>query len=358
MAHFEVEFKKLHRLFQEESLVFLGVVPLLEEESFFYYRSWIEKKRHADMSFLETHLSIRQNPAQIFSGATSSIVYALPYYQGDSYQGLLNQKEPIVAQYARQNDYHKILKEKGARVLGKLFKHDKEKVYSKIFVDSAPILERALALKTRKGIIGKNGFFIHPQYGTYLLLGEIVTSATIILRSAEGMADLMEESCRMDCGSCKSCLSSCPTKAIDMNGHIESKKCLSYLTIENKMVIPECYWELLRYYYFGCDICQLVCKFNFNIDSVGKNGWWYRDDCPTLFDVACMDQRSYESYFGGTPLVRAKRHGLRRNALIALRVKEDSRWQQAINSVKNDDPKVLHDTVKQLRDWKPKEKPL
>ena len=153
------------------------------------------------------------------------------------------------------------------------------------------------------------------------------------------------------CGSCKRCQVHCPTNALSKEYELDANLCLSYWTIESRGTIPEKYWKWFEYYYFGCDICQLVCPYNRGDLQFPKEEWIRLKDEVDLYEVSIMDQKFYEQTFGGSPMTRAKIHGLRRNALIALLVKNDDRLLDALDKVTEKDHLVLQDTKKQILSW-------
>ena len=156
------------------------------------------------------------------------------------------------------------------------------------------------------------------------------------------------------CGSCRRCAVFCPTGALDKAYSLDSKKCLSYYTIEHRGTVPFEFWPHFKKYFFGCDICQLVCPYNRGVSLTEKI---YQKLPPSvdLFEVATMDQKFYEDLFGGTPLTRAKKEGLQRNALIAMTVTGDSRLEEALEVLKGEVVKpVLLDTLLQIRDYRKK----
>src|SRR5690606_6307703 len=132
---------------------------------------------------------------------------------------------------------------------------------TRVMVDTAPVLERALAAKTARGFIGKNTCYIHPLLGSFLMLGVVLTD--IPLPSDERVpVDPARHLPSGGCGACRECQVHCPTGALDADYRIDAKKCLAYWTIEHRGVIPERFWPWIGTYYFGCDICQITCPYN------------------------------------------------------------------------------------------------
>lgn len=321
---------------EREGLLFLGTVGLHYPEDYRRFRQWIAENRHADLKFLENHPELRAEPKGLLPGARSAVILALPYFHDESPPG------PQVARYARYADYHRVLKEKAERVAAAgLPGHN-----VRVAVDSAPILERALAAQTRRGFIGKNTLYIHPDHGSFLLLGEILTDADLP-HDLPPVIDPARKTREGGCGPCRLCQSACPTGALDHAYTLDASKCLAYWTIENRGTIPERYWPWLADYYFGCDLCQLACPYNRQAKPAPAD--WKARDYPDLETVAGMDQAQYERHFGGTPLTRAKRSGLRRNALIAMAVTRHPGLERVMARVPSDGDPVLEATVSQIR---------
>ena len=292
---------------QAARLIFLGCVPLGRSRRFAAFQQWLAKKHHADMSYLEKNIALRADPRQLDTRLRTAIIVALHYGRGDR----LRTAAPRVAQYARQRDYHRVIRERAQRVVTTL-----QLEPCRIIVDTAPILERELAERGGHGFIGKNTCFISLTHGSYLLLGAILIPTHTTAHEV-APPDPTYRTARGGCGSCQRCQVHCPTGALDEDYQLDARKCLAWLTIENRGEIPSQYWQFLGNYYYGCDLCQIVCPYNRgkrNTDETELN-------LPPLEKISCMTQREYEQYFGGTALTRAKRAGLMRNALIAMYVR-------------------------------------
>lgn len=344
--------EKLSSFLQSEDLLLLGIVRLGQEKDFARFEKWLSHGKEAGMNYLHEHLELRQDPRGVFPGAQSAVVFALPYDGGDAALDSRGAQwtTPRVAQYARFDDYHKILRKKGTAVLEKL-KVLFPEIEGRVTVDSAPILERALAARTSQGFIGKNTCYIHPTHGSLLLLGEILTNFRGDTDS-EAEIDPHRHTTEGGCGICDRCQVHCPTGALDESYSIDSNLCLSYWTIEHRGAIPEKFWPWMKLYYFGCDLCQLACPYNKKETTARLPSSLKAREYPPLFETATMDQASYEKYFGGTPLTRAKRNGLRRNALIAMTVTEDPRLNEAMLIAEKDAASPIAETLTQIRTYR------
>lgn len=328
-------------------LQFFGVVPLGIEPEYAHFLRWVAEGKHAGMRFFEQahHHTCRQDNRRLVEGTKNAIVIGLNYYQGDG----LKHAGPRVAQYARFRDYHKVIHKLGAALHAKLVASTQQDAVGRVLVDSAPLLERALAARTQAGFIGKNGMYIHPQLGSYFLLGFILTSLDLSTDSC-ATVDPTQRTAQGGCGTCKRCTVHCPTGALDQAYQVDARKCIAYYTIEHRDTIPIEYWKWLRTYVFGCDICQLVCPYNRAAQVSAQ--------VPViaatldLYAVATMDQANYESWFGGTPLTRAKRWGLQRNALIALVVMDDPRADAAVRHLRSEGHPLLLATIAQIKEYR------
>ena len=304
-------------------------------EAYARFAQWLAQGLHGTMGYLENHAEIRQQPERLLPGARSAHVFALAYFKPEL------GPEPRVALYAHYADYHRVLRERLETLAERFWPREDFRAV----VDSAPVLERALAAQTARGFIGKNTLYIHPEHGSFLLLGEVLVKEQAAW-DVPPVIPLERKTREGGCGPCRLCKTACPTGALRVDYQIDAQRCLSYWTIEQRGTIPVEFWEGVGRYYFGCDLCQLACPYNKN----GMRGNLEPREYPDLFTVATMDQVTYEKWFGGTPLTRAKRSGLRRNALIAMAVRGDSRLEEALALVADED--VLVSTREQIRDYK------
>jgi epoxyqueuosine reductase len=313
--------KNIEKYFNHEGLLFLGSIAPSPDPFFVKnYKTYLSSGFQANLHYLENNFSARTNFNEILPDTKTILVFALPYFLGE-------EKNSQIAQYSQFKDYHKVLKQKGQNILDKMAIENPE-LLGRVVVDSAPILERALAAQTKDGFIGKNTFFIHKEYGSFLLLGEIFLNIPLPAEEKK----VAHESC----GECKQCQVHCPTGALNTDYKIDSQKCLSYWTIENRNEIPLKYWPWLKYSYFGCDICQNTCPLNIKLKNKTLPSDIEIKKFPSLYEIAIMNSSQYEKYFGGTPMTRAKRNGLRRNALIAMTVLKDPLLSSAIEISKLD----------------------
>jgi epoxyqueuosine reductase len=341
--------EQIKKASEKAGIDFFGSVRLEKEPSFEHFEKWISENKHGEMGFLERYKEFREDPSKLEPEFSKALIFGLNYYQGDKYSGPNSVNVSRVAQYARFRDYHKLLKKKADGIMEELFADhvDAKKSY-RVLIDSAPVLERALATKSGNGFIGKNTVFIHPKKGSYFLLFEVLVDTELEI-SDSVRVDSNVRSEYGGCGSCKRCKVHCPSGALTKDFVLDARKCISYYTIEHRGVIPIEYWQYLKLYYFGCDICQLVCPYNRNakISSEIKSKIDLNKD---MYDVALMNQSEYENWFGGTPMTRAKISGLKRNALINLVVNNDSRLGEVIQKMSGFS-EVIDLTISQIPEY-------
>lgn len=381
----------LEELSSKYQSAFFGAVKLGEEPTFHHFEKWLSEGKHAQMSYLERYKNFRKNPATLEPDLTSALIFGFNYYQGDRYEPLIkktnhgfNHPKPREAQYARFKDYHRLLKAKGEAIMSDFFSElGLNAVPFRVLVDSAPVLERALASRSGQGFIGKNTLFIDPKRGSYFLLFEVLVDLSALRqKSYEGPIDgskRISSSCvpcsasnaanaartnkdpchvpavkaspKQSCGTCRRCSVRCPSGALDTPYILDARKCIAYYTIEHRGAIPVSFWKYLKLYYFGCDICQLVCPFNREAE-VNESIHPSLPHEVTMLDVAIMDQKQYEEWFGGTPLTRAKISGLKRNALINLVVTNHPKLAEALSIIsRQSPPDVLKETVAQIKEF-------
>ncbi len=333
-------------------LAFFGVAALGPEGDFPRFTAWLDEGRHAGMSYLEQNRNLRADPRGLLAGAKTCVVVGLNYYQGDVHAPR-GDVVPRIAQYARLKDYHKVLWRRGEEILAALHARFDAQAVGRVVVDSAPLLERAMAARGGHGFIGKNTCFIEPKRGSFFLLAEILTSLELPVGDVASV-DPGQRGEKGGCGTCKRCQVHCPTGALDQEYRLDANKCLAYWTIENRGEIPEAFWPWLKHYVFGCDICQLVCPYNRAAAPLADSDLLRIPATPDLHVVATMDAATYERMFGGTPMTRAKREGLMRNALIAMKVTGHPRLAEAVAHVEATEASpMLKGTLAQLARYQP-----
>ncbi len=218
------------------------------------YKEWLLKGYYADMVWLKDTYRKRINILELFPECSSIIVCAEAYYRDFDTQGIAK-----IARYATYEDYHKRIRDKLNKLIDELIVRVpelKNELKYMICVDSEPIIEKAWAVEAGIGWMGKNTLIITRDYGSWILLGELLVNVSLV----------PDKSKKNYCGKCNKCIEACPTGAIVKPYVLDASKCISYLTIENKGEIPKEYIDMLNGYIFGCDICQEVCPYNSKIN--------------------------------------------------------------------------------------------
>jgi epoxyqueuosine reductase len=271
------------------------------------YREWIAAGRHGEMGYLASDDAVRRraSPGELLAGCRSILVLAAPYnpprHAPDS---------PRVAAYAVGQDYHEVLLERMRALVHSLEEKLGTSVRHRMYTDTGPILERELAQRAGLGWIGKNTCLIDPQRGSYLLLAEMLLDLPLAPD-----APFLEDRC----GTCTRCLDACPTECILPDRTIDAARCISYLTIEVKGSINPDLREATGDWLFGCDVCQEVCPWNLRFAPTSGDPAFARRpflDPPDLTRFLSLEEAEYKTELSHSPLKRAHRHGLVRNAAV------------------------------------------
>ncbi len=264
---------------------------------------------HGDMGWLAERSRERAQPTALWSQAKTAIVVGLSYAPKDDPMTLLAHKERgLISVYARGGDYHEVMKSRLRRVARWLSeKHD---AGVKLFVDTAPLMEKPLAMAAGLGWQGKHTNLVSRDHGSWLFLGSILT--TLELAADEPHAD--------HCGTCQRCLDVCPTNAFPAPYKLDARRCISYLTIEHKGPIPHELRPLMGNRIYGCDDCLAVCPWNKFAHSGREAAFHARIElnAPMLAQLAQLDDGAFRKLFSGSPIKRIGRNRFIRNVLIAI----------------------------------------
>ncbi|MDP4685203.1 MAG: tRNA epoxyqueuosine(34) reductase QueG [Crocinitomicaceae bacterium] len=235
---------------QELGFFYCGIskAEFLEEEAP-RLEAWLNQQRHGKMSYMENHFDKRLDPRLLVDGAKSVISLLLNYYTEEKQS---DATAPKISKYAYGEDYHFVIKEK-LRQLMQFIETEIGEVSGRVFVDSAPVMDKAWAKKSGLGWIGKNSNLIHPKSGSFFFIAELIIDLEL---EADGPI-------KDYCGTCTKCIDACPTDAIIEPYVVDGSKCISYLTIELKdALLPTEFKGKMDNWAFGCDICQDVCPWN------------------------------------------------------------------------------------------------
>ncbi len=274
--------------------------------------SWLTRGLNADLDYMVRHGSKRYRPAELVPGTCRIIAVRLDYRPepDDPDRILADGETAYITRYSLGRDYHKLIRKRLAR-LARWIDEALEGYHYRAFVDSAPVLERAVARKAGLGWQGKNTLLIDPKGGSWFFLGEIYTDAPLPV----------DDPFRTDhCGSCTACLDVCPTDAFPEPYVLDAGRCISYLTIENDGAIPESLRPLMGNRVFGCDDCQLVCPWNKFSNATKEPDFQPRHglDNTQLAELFLWDEATFLKRTEGSAIRRAGYQGWLRNLAVGL----------------------------------------
>lgn len=274
--------------------------PRLEE--------WLKRGYQGQMGYLERNFEKRLDPTKLVEGAKSVVSLVYNYYPRKVPDSNLK-----VARYAYGEDYHQVIKKK-LKLFHQRIEEAIGKVSGRVFVDSAPVHERAWAAKSGVGWVGKNSLLLNRQMGSFFFLAEFISD--LDLESDGSVKDY--------CGSCTACMEACPTDAIPEPYVVDGSKCISYLTIELKEEIPKEFQGKMEDWVFGCDICQEVCPWNrfstpHNESKFDPQGW----ESFSVRDWEELTEETFRKVFRKSAVKRTKYTGLKRNIRFAKPGKGD-----------------------------------
>ncbi len=269
---------------------------------------FLSEKRHGDMDWMETHADRRSGPLKLWPEARSAIIFGQSYAPPDNpLDALAHRSKAAISVYAKGRDYHDVLKKK-IKQLARSFA-ERSGADVKVFVDTAPLMEKPLAAKAGLGWQGKNTILVSREHGNWLFLGVVLTTAE--LQPDAGLND--------HCGSCRRCLDVCPTNAFPAPYQLDARRCIAYLTIEHKGHIAPEFRAPIGNRVFGCDDCAAVCPWNKFASAATEIRYAARPetDNPPLAELLALDDAAFRLRFAGTPIKRTGRDRVVRNALIA-----------------------------------------
>lgn len=279
-----------------------GVLAAARPLTWDRFRDWLSEGRHGEMAYLERDAAARMCFDSILPFAKSVVAVA---------RAVPGTGPGNVAAYARGEDYHRVVRRHLKNVVADLVPLAPKGSHFRVCVDTAPLLEREVAVRAGLGFVGKNGMLIVPGVGSHVVLGEVLTDVALA-PSASPFADGEDR-----CGTCTACLEACPTRAFVAPRILDSAKCLSYLTIEKRGDLSPSEEAALGGRLFGCDDCQTVCPFNAALDPAGPA----RGPAASLdpVEILALDAEGFRRRFFRSAIWRATRDGLVRNARVAVR---------------------------------------
>ncbi|MBW0143719.1 tRNA epoxyqueuosine(34) reductase QueG [Sphingomicrobium clamense] len=270
---------------------------------------WLSEGRHGEMGWMEERKEQRARPKSLWPETKSVIALGMSYAPAQDPMRLADRPtKGRISVYAQGADYHKVVKKKLKAMARWLVEETGCEL--KVFVDTAPVMEKPLSAAAGVGWQGKHTNLLNRTHGSWLFLGVIYTDLAL-----EPDAPASEH-----CGSCTACIDACPTGAITGPGRIDARKCISYLTIEHHGPIPEEYREQLGNHIYGCDDCLAVCPWNSFADAAQANKQFHpRAElaAPSIADLLALDDAGFRALFAGSPIKRIGRDRMVRNCLIA-----------------------------------------
>jgi epoxyqueuosine reductase len=290
----------------------VGTTPRLKPLHFDAFERWLEAGMFGEMTHLRENAARRKDLRTLFNDARSIIVVAANYSALRIPEEI--RRDPsrgIIASYAGGEDYHPWMLSHLEKLAEKISKSAPGSRF-RAYADMGPVMERDFAAQVGLGFIGKNALLIHPQRGSFFVLGVLITNLDI-----PEHANPIEVSC----GNCTRCLDACPTQALVAPHILDARRCITYLTVELKSAIPHEMRPLIGNRIFGCDECQLVCPWNekfARLTAISEFQTTQERRAPKLASLVPMNDRKFEEHYAGTALLRRKRRSFLRNVSVAL----------------------------------------
>jgi len=319
----------------------IGISDLDLTQAEQHLENWLQQNYHGDMAYMQRHGLKRSRPATLVPGTQSVISARLDYLPSDAADTesvMIDPSLGLISRYALGRDYHKVMRQR----LQKLAHHIEEEIGGfgyRVFSDSAPVLEKPLAVKAGLGWIGKHTNLLARDCGSWFFLGEIYSDLPL-------PSDTPAEN---HCGTCQACIDVCPTRAIVGPYELDARRCISYLTIELKGPIPESLRPMMGNHIYGCDDCQLVCPWNRFAITSSEPAFLPRQglDQPGLVELFSWDETTFLAKTEGSAIRRIGHVQWLRNIAIALGNGASSpRVLQALQSRLHHDSELVRDHVR------------
>ena len=285
-----------------------GVTRGLPSKSIENYKEWLNLDYQGEMSYMSRNTEKRSSLDAVLSRVQSVVCLRTNYMTEDKNMNFIHEKDRgDFSLYALNEDYHEVLIQKHKK-LEKKIKEEFKGCRTKIYIDTGPILEKPLAQSAGLGWVGKHTNLITEHIGSYYFISEILVD--VALEDSEPSLD--------KCGTCSSCIDICPTKAIVAPYILDARKCISYLTIELKGVIPIEFRKAMGNHIYGCDDCQIVCPWNSFAVKADEESFRAQDGSFQLIELIRLNDEGFRKRFKKSPVKRTKRRGLLRNVAVAL----------------------------------------
>ncbi|WP_188237373.1 tRNA epoxyqueuosine(34) reductase QueG [Sphingopyxis sp. LK2115] len=312
-------------------------------------RQWLAEGCHGDMIWMESRAEQRGSPRGLWPAVRSVIALGMSYAPALDPLALADHPDRgRISVYAQGADYHDVVK-KALKATARWLVGEAGDAEVKVFVDTAPVMEKPLAAAAGLGWQGKHSNLVSREHGSWLFLGAIYTTLDLV-PSAPG---------RDRCGSCTACQSACPTDAFPAPYRLDARRCISYLTIEHDGPIPVGLRRAIGNRIYGCDDCLAVCPWNkFAVSAHRHRAFLPRAElaAPALGDLLALDDAAFRQVFAGSPIKRIGRGRMVRNAAIAAGNSGDARFVQALERLSNDESPMVADAARwalvELRSWR------
>lgn len=312
----------------------VGVAPAQASPHADFLLRWLADGHHGEMGYMARGPAHRADPRSVLPSARSVLCVSLDYFPWDEGRqdagsgGMLDQ----VSVYARNDDYHDVMAPMLRELLEFVHRESGLPVDGRAYVDTGPLLERELAAAAGLGWVGKNTQLLDRR-GSWFFLGEILLEAELVADSP--VPDR--------CGSCTACIDACPTDALSDGYLLDSRRCISYLNIELRGAIPREWRAPMGEHLFGCDICQDVCPWNRKAQPSAGPQFQPRSELEsfTLAEVLRCSSEEFSTRFRGSPMKRAKRRGLARNAAVVLGNRGDGAAVEPLARALREDPETV-----------------
>ncbi len=288
-------------------------IPLAPER----LREFLESGFHGTMGWMAETEERRASPRTLWGDVRSVVMFGLNYGPNEDPRGILEKPDKAaISVYARNRDYHDVIKGRLKEIATRFAARADENV--KVFVDTAPVMEKPLAAAAGLGWQGKHTNLVSRAFGSWLFLGSMFTTARLCLDDPE----------KDHCGSCRACLDSCPTNAFPAPYKLDARRCISYLTIEHKGPIAHEFRPMIGNRIYGCDDCLAACPWNKFAASASEMKLQARDDLkePSIGFLLELDDAAFRTFFSGSPVKRIGRNRFIRNVLIAAGNSKDPRF--------------------------------
>ncbi|MEM6513969.1 MAG: tRNA epoxyqueuosine(34) reductase QueG [Pseudomonadota bacterium] len=305
-----------------------------------HLRNWLADSMHGEMQWMERHGSKRYRPDELVPGTVRVLSVRMDYLpepQDAAIDLLDDESRAYVSRYALGRDYHKLLRRRLQQLADRIGEAIGEFGY-RVFVDSAPVLEKPIAEKAGLGWIGKHTNVINRDAGSWFFLGELYTDLPLPV----------DEPATEHCGSCRSCIDVCPTDAIVAPFRLDARRCISYLTIEHASTIPEEYRRPMGNRIYGCDDCQLFCPWNKFATPTDERDFAPRHglDDIQLSELADWDEADFLKKTEGSAIRRIGYERWRRNLAVALgNARPSTEIQRALQSMRDDPSELVREHV-------------